>query len=233
MRKATPRTRSVRSNDVNESKKTKSGWFRQAISLLLILLAWLPVSGVQAAEDSAWTLLCQVQEGVNYDPQTLSWYFYGVPVEQVRYEVPGAGVDLVRVLFIGREGVPYKVWVALGMDMYMRADYLALGPWETAEQVRTIRLRETLLKVSISETTGRLTPQVDEQGIRWENCPSVDPCSYGQLFDAMHNDLSNMFIKYEIAPGWYPWGFLFWDVEIVSLLEQQTGIPDNILRRVE
>ena len=233
MRKATPRTRSVRSNDVNESKKTKSGWFRQAISLLLILLAWLPVSGVQAAEDPAWSLLCQVQEGVNYDPQTLSWYFYGVPVEQVRYEVPGAGVDLVRVLFIGREGVPYKVWVALGMDMYMRADYLALGPWETAEQVRTIRLRETLLKVSISETTGRLTPQVDEHGVRWENCAARELCGYGQLFDAMHNDLSNMFIEYEIAPGWYPWGFLFWDVEIVSLLEQQTGIPDNILRRVE
>ena len=188
---------------------------RHAFSLVCFFLAVLPVSSVQAADDPTWALLSQVQPGVNYDPLTQSWFFYGVPIEQVRYEIPGAGVDLVRVQFIGRDGIPYKVWVALGMEMYPTG-YVALGPWESPKQVHAIRLKRTLLKVYISETTGRLSPRIDEQGIRWENCPSNELCGYGQLFDAMHNDLSNLFIDYEIAPGWYPWGFLFWDVEIIS-----------------
>jgi len=182
------------------------------------------VSGVQAADDPVRALLRQVQPGVNYDPVTQSWVFYGVPIERVRYEIPGSSIDLVRVMFMGSEGVPYKVWIAVGMDMGVK--YLALGPWESPEQVRTIRLKKTLLKVFISETAGRLTARVDEQGIRWENCQSSEPCNYGQLFDTMHNDLSNLFIEYEIAPGWYPWGFLFWDVEIVS---QHKRTTPNIL----
>jgi hypothetical protein len=206
---------------------------QHAISLVCIFLAVLPVSGVQAAEDPAWTLLSQAQPGVNYDPDTQSWFFYGVPIEQVRYEIPGASVDLVQVLFMGRDGIPYKVWIALGMDMYM-TDYLSLGPWESPEQLRAIRLKKTLLKVYISETTGRLTPRVDEQGVRWKNCDARELCGYGQLFDAMHNDLSNMFIEYEIAPGWYPWGFLFWDVEIVSQYEREMSQEkqDDLLERV-
>ena len=198
--------------------------FRQAIFLFLILMAWMPMSSVQAADDPAWTLLSQVQPGVHYDPHTRSWFFYGVPIEQVRYEMPGAGIDLLRVLFMGGEGVPYKVWVAAGLDIPGKA-YLALGPWKTAAQARDIPLREALLKVSISGTTGRLTPQVDEQGIRWKSCDLRALCRYGQFFDAMHNDLSNRFIQHETAPGWYPWGFLFWDVEIVSQLEQ--GMPQE------
>jgi len=191
--------------------------FRHAISLIIIFLALLPGNGVQAAEDPAWMLLRQVQPGVNYDPETLSWYFYGVPIERVRYEIPGTGVDLVQVMFIGSEGIPYKVWVAVGMDMGTK--YLALGPWKTAEQAQTIHLRETLLRISISETVGMLMPQVDRHGIKWKNCDGRELCGYGQLFDMMHHDLSNLFIEYEIAPGWYPWGFLFWDVEIVAQYE--------------
>ena len=216
MKKMKPQSaQRARSSIVNGRHEMISNQLRQAISWFLILLAFLPGGSVQAAEDTAWALLSQVQPGVNYDPGTQSWFFYGVPIEQVRYVIPGAGVDLVRVLFIGRDGFPYKVWVALGMEMYPTG-YVALGPWESPEQVYAIRLKRTLLKVYISGTTGRLMPRVDEQGIRWENCSSNDPCSYGQLFDAMHNDLSNLFIDYEIGPGWYPWGFLFWDVEIVA-----------------
>ena len=216
---------------------------RFLFTLLMISLALLPRDSVQAAaarrpntdplpEHPARDILGQSpQSGVNYDSASLTWYFYGVPIERVRYEMSGAGVDLVRMLFMGSEGTPYKVWVAVGMDM--SAEYLALGPWETTEQAHAIPLRQMLLKVYISETVGTLTPQVDKHGIEWKNCDMRELCGYGQLFDIMHNDLSNLFIEYEIAPGWYPWGFLFWDVEIVSLLEQQTGIPDNILRRVE
>ena len=202
---------------------------RHAIFLVCIFLVLLPVSGVQAADDPVWALLSQAQPGVNYDPDTQSWVFYGVPIERVSYEMPGAGIDLVQVMFMGSEGVPYKVWIAVGMDM--GADYLALGPWETTQQAHAIRLREVLLKVYVSETIGMLTPQVDEHGIQWKNCDARELCEYGQFFDAMHNDLSNLFIEYEIAPGWYPWGFLFWDVEIVSQFEQ--GAPNNLSRRVK
>ena len=202
---------------------------RYSILTFLFLWAWLPVSDVQAADDPVRALLRQAQPGVNYDPDTQSWYFYGVPIEQVQYEMPGASVDLVRVLFMGSEGVPYKVWVAVGMDM--GAEYLALGPWETAEQAHVIRLREMLLKVYVSETIGTLMPQVDEHGIKWKNCDAQALCSYGQLFDTMHHNLSNLFIEYEIAPGWYPWGFLFWDVEIVSQHKRNT--PNNYQWRVE
>ena len=206
--------------------------FQYTVCLIIIFLSLLPVSGVQAAEDPVRALLHQApQSGVNYDPDTQGWYFYGVPIEQVRYEMPGASVDLVRVLFMGSEGVPYKVWVALGMDMYMDADYLSLGPWETAEQAQTIRLREMLLKVYVSETVGTLTPQVNEHGIQWKNCDTQELCGYGQLFDTMHHNLSNLFIEYEIAPGWYPWGFLFWDVEFVSQHKKNT--PNNYQWRVE
>ena len=225
----TAETRSAPRNTVNERHKIISGRFRQAVSSFLILLTLLPVSSVQAADDPAWALLHQAQPGVNYDPDTQSWYFYGVPIEQVRYEMPGVSVDLVRVLFMGSEGVPYKVWVAVGMDM--GAEYLALGPWETAEQAHAIPLRQMLLKVYISETVGTLTPQVDKHGIEWKNCDMRELCGYGQLFDIMHNDLSNLFIEYEIAPGWYPWGFLFWDVEIVSQYKRNT--PNNYQWRVE
>jgi len=195
--------------------------FRYAIPLILFFLTFLPMSRVQAVEDPVRALLLQApQPGVNYDPDTQSWYFYGVPVERVRYEMPGAGVDLVRVMFMGSEGVPYKVWVAAGMDM--NTEYLALGPWETAENAHAIPLRQMLLKIYISETVGTLTPLVDERGIKWKNCDARDICGYGQLCDTMHHDLSNLFIEYEIAPGWYPWGFLFWDVEIVAQHKRHT-----------
>ena len=201
--------------------------FQYTVCLIIIFLALLPVSGVQAAEDPVRALLHQApQSGVNYDPDTQGWYFYGVPIEQVRYEMPGASVDLVRVLFMGSESVPYKVWVALGMDIYMDADYLALGPWETTEQVRAIRLRETLLKVYVSETVGTLHPDVDKTGIYWTDCAPGTVCEYARLFDTMHHDLSNLFIEHEIAPGWYPWGFLFWDVEIVTQYKRNT--PNNL-----
>ena len=218
---------------MNKRNKTISGRFRQAVSLFLILLTLLPGTSVQATEDSAWALLRQVQPGVNYDPITQSWYFYGVPIEQVRYEMPGASIELVRVMFMGSasEAVPYKVWVAVGMDMHMGAEYLSLGPWETAEQAHAIRLRETLLKIYVSETSGTLHPDVDETGIHWTDCIPGTVCEYARLFDTMHSDLSNLFIEYEIAPGWYPWGFLFWDVEIVSQYKRNT--PNNYQWRVE
>jgi len=206
--------------------------FRYTVCLILLFLTLLPINGIQAAGDPVWVLLHQAQHpGVNYDPDTQSWYFYGVPVEQVKYEMPGANVDLVQVMFMGSEGTPYKVWVAVGMDIYMNAEYLALGPWKSAKQAQTIRLREMLLKISISETIGMLKPQVDEYGIKWKNCEMQEICGYGQLFDTMHNDLSNLFIEYEIAPGWYPWGFLYWDIEIVSQYKRNT--PNNYQWRIE
>jgi len=215
---------------------------RFLFTLLMISLALLPRDSVQAAaarrpntdplpEHPVRDILGQSpQSGVNYDSASLNWYFYGVPIERVRYEIPGAGIDLVRLLFLSRSGVPYKVWVAVGMDW--GAEYLPLGPWATAEQVQAIRLDETLWKVYISETQGTLHPQVDESGVRWTNCLPKSACEYGRFLDTMHHDLSNLFIEYEIAPGWYPWGFLFWDVEIVAQYKRNPTINLSMESRV-
>jgi len=197
------------------------------IALLLISLVWLPHAEVQAAaysrsdtdpipEHPTRALLHQApKQGVHYDPVSRSWVFYGVPIERMRYDIPGAGIDLVRVLFLSRTGVPYKVWAAVGLDW--GSDYLALGPWPTSEQAQAIRLHETLLKVYISETQGTLHPQVNESGMQWTDCLPESACDYGSFLDTMHHDLSNLFIDYEMAPGWYPWGFLFWNLEIYEL----------------
>ena len=188
--------------------------------LLIVLLALMP-GAVQAApiqtEDPALVLLDQEQAGVNYDPENKSWFFYGVPVEYVRYEMPGVGVDLMRILFRSQEGGYKQVWVAAGMDILSRPTYLSRGEWSTVEQRnQSVRLRETLLRIYVSETEGVLHPQIDPGGIRWDNCVSGNVCEYGELFDTVHHDLSNLFIETETAPGWYPWGFLYWDVEIVN-----------------
>lgn len=184
---------------------------------LLFLLALLPMGMVQAAEDPAMQLLRQAPSGVNYDPETRSWVFYGVPVEQVRYEMPGAGLDLVRVLFQTTQGGTDQVWITLGMQLTGTNVYLSRGEWQDAEHMQNhIHLRETLLKVYLSETRGRLRPIVEPAGIDWSNCITGTVCEYGRLFDDAHNDFSNRFIQSETAPGWYPWGFLFWDVEIAN-----------------
>jgi len=234
MKKTSPQTRSALISTVNARKITMKR-IRYAISFVLVFLTLLPGVDAQATytEDPVRAILHQAPHpGVNYDPDTQSWYFYGVPIEQVRYEMPGTSVDLIRVMFMGSEGVPYMVWVAVGMDMHMSAEYLALGPWKSAEQAQTIHLGEMLLRISISETDGMLMPQVNDYGIKWKNCDGRELCGYGQLFDIMHNDLSNLFIDYEIAPGWYPWGFLFWDVEIISQYKRNPTINLSMESRV-
>lgn len=216
-------------------------WKRFVIALCMFSLVWLPKADVQAAayqrseadplpEHPTRALLHQApKQGVHYDPASRSWVFYGVPIEQVRYQIPGAGIDLMQLLFMSREGVLYKVWAAVGLDW--GSDYLALGPWQSAEQVQTIRLHENLLKVYISETLGTLHPQVNETGMQWTNCPPGSACEYGKLLDTMHHDLSNLFIEHEMSPGWYPWGFLFWNLEIIN---QKPPYPTNIFSwRVE
>ncbi len=197
--------------------------------LLIVLLALMP-GAVQAApiqtEDPALVLLDQEQAGVNYDPENKSWFFYGVPVEYVRYEMPGVSVDLMRILFRSQEGGYKQVWVAAGMDILSRPTYLSRGEWSTVEQRnQSVRLRETLLRIYVSETEGVLHPQIDPEGIRWDNCVSGNVCEYGELFDTVHNDLSNRFIVSEDAPGWYPWGFLYWDVEIVNRASHTMADP--------
>ena len=200
-----------------------------------ITLLWITTvtsSTALAAEASPpWQWILQgVRPGVCLDATQQAWDFYGVPIDHVRYEIPGAGIDLVRILFIGRDGIPYKVWAAVGIDM--GRDYLSLGPWDTREQAQTIRLHETLLRIYISETDGTLHPEVDETGIRWTDCTPGTVCEYARVFDTMHNDLSNLFIEYEIAPGWYPWGFLFWDVEIISQYKRNATINLSMESRV-
>ena len=162
-------------------------------------------------------LLEQLPHGVRYDPKDSSWTFYGIPYEAAQYEMPGGVVDLVHIYFLDQDGVSRQVWVALGVDLVYRKPlrYISRGPWETSEEAwQQVRLNEAVLKVSIRDTEDG--PRVSQAGVDWSSCQH-DSCYYGYFFDHVNaNGLSNQFIATGHAPSWYPWGFLFWDVEVVD-----------------
>jgi hypothetical protein len=203
-------------------------WFLIGWLVLFLILAFVPLS-VSAKEANRlpepalpetvdpFMLLAQLPHGVRYDTQEASWSFYGIPYEAVQYKLPGGVVDLVHVYFLDQNGVSRQVWVSLGVDLVYRKPlrYISRGPWESSEEAwQQVRLNETVLKVSIRDTEGG--PRVSQAGVDWSSCEH-DNCYYGYFFDCINaNGLSNQFIDTSHAPSWYPWGFLFWQVEVVE-----------------
>jgi hypothetical protein len=203
-------------------------WFLIGWLVLFLAMALVPLS-VSAKEADhlpepalpekidPHMLLAQMPHGVRFDPKEASWTFYGIPYEAVQYEMPGGVVDLVHVYFLDQNGVSRQVWVSLGVDLVYRKPlrYISRGPWESSEEAwQQVRLNETVLKVSIRDTEGK--PRVSQTGVDWSSC-QYDSCYYGYFFDRVNaNGLSNQFIATGHAPSWYPWGFLFWDLEVVA-----------------
>ena len=198
-----------------------------------MVLVSIIIPGVVHAEElkpDPFKALNRLPYGVLYDPDPSSWYFYGVPYETVHYEIPGGAVDLVHVYFLDEDGTSRQVWVSLGGELLapvnhkQRGLYISRGPWQDADQARDrVVLSETIIKVSIGGSEAHI-PQVSQQGVDWSTCVEGD-CIYGKLFDEMHNDLSNWFIQTSVAPSWYPWGFLFWKIELVELPGVQFKMP--------
>jgi hypothetical protein len=203
-------------------------WFLIGWLVLFLILAFVPLS-VSAKEVeylpepalpekiNPFVLLEQLPHGVRYDAEEASWTFYGIPYEAVQYKLPGGVVDLVHVYFLDQDGVSRQVWVSLGVDLVYRKPlrYISRGPWETSEQAwHQVQLNATVLKVSIRDIEGG--PRVSQAGVDWTSC-QFDSCYYGYFFDCINaNGLSNQFIATGHAPSWYPWGFLFWEVEVVE-----------------
>jgi hypothetical protein len=203
-------------------------WFLIGWLVLFLILAFVPLS-VSAKEADhlpepalpetvdPFMLLEQLPHGVWFDPKEASWTFYGIPYEAVQYEMPGGVVDLIHVYFLDQDGVSRQVWVALGVDLVYRKPlrYISRGPWETSEQAwEQVQLNETVLKVSIRDIEDG--PNVSSMGVDWTPCRH-DSCYYGYFFDCVNaNGLSNQLIATGHAPSWYPWGFLFWQVEVIE-----------------
>jgi hypothetical protein len=203
-------------------------WFLIGWLALFLILAFVPLS-VSAKEADylpepalpekvdPFMLLAQLPHGVRFDPKEASWSFYGIPYETVQYEMPGGVVDLVHVYFLDQDGVSRQVWIALGVDLVYRKPlrYISRGPWESSEEAwHQVQLNGTVLKVSIRDAEGG--PRVSQAGVDWTSC-QYDRCYYGYFFDCVNaNGLSNQFIATGHAPRWYPWGFLFWNLEVVE-----------------
>ena len=187
----------------------------------LILIAWVPGGVVppgQEGEPSPYQRLEHLPKGVRYDPEQ-GWYFYGLPYERVRYEMPGGKLDLVHVMFLDQDGVSRQAWVALGLQLSVKAPlrYLSCGSWRSSEEAwQQVQLWETPVKVSISGEGSQEEPRVSLNGVNWAHCRE-DGCYYAHFFDCVQAPcVSNHFIRTQEAPSWYPWGFLFWDVQLVD-----------------
>jgi len=175
--------------------------WRGVLFFLLFLL--VPLDQVSAGGDS--------QSGIHFDGASQTWYFYGVVGETVQYEIPGGMLDLAQVHYI-QNGASRTVWVALGIQTL--DGYLPRGPWNGSAHARQWIRRGMPVRVFIEGNA------VSETGIDWNKCETL-ACRYAHAFDQMHMDLSNRIIRGEAAPGWYPWGFLFWEID---LLQGEDGI---------
>ncbi len=209
---------------------------------LLLLAASHPAQAVEETPpvEDPWLgqAMQNVRPGIQYDPARQTWDFYGIVDQMVRFRYPPAMIDLARVRYrLEKEGEIRAVWVALGVEFPYGQErgYLTRGPWISAANARRWVDIHTLVRVSVSANGVYESPAVSENGVDWSACSQEVSCIYAAQFDAMHMDLSNTFIATGSAPGWYPWGFLFWHVEPLEnpFMEQITGQPMEILPPVQ
>ena len=156
------------------------------------------------------TLEKHFQDGINYDPVALNWWFEGIPTEKVRYDIRGDGIDLVRIRFLA-DGQPRTVWVSAGIQL-MTGEFHTWGPWsDESEAFNGLQLGQTRVRVDVGETLG---VYVDAGGaVDFSVCDSL-MCRYADWSEMSSNYLSHRFITSNgsMAPGWYPWGYLVWRV---------------------
>jgi len=191
---------------------------KRLVFILLLLAMVTPwrssVAGV-AGSAQAVQALAAYPAGVRFDPVSESWSFYGVVDQTARYEIPAVTIDLARVTFRSRWGEYRRVWVALGVSELpgKQAGYQPLGPWGSSNDALRSVWQTAVVRVSVSRHGAFLAPTVSAWGINWRDCRPEALCRYAADLDNMHMDFSNRFIASESAPGWYPWGFLFWTIE--------------------
>jgi len=172
------------------------------------------------------TLKNQIQDGINYDPISQSWWFDGIPTEVVRYDIRGDGINLVRVRFL-TDGQLRSVWVAAGIQL-MSGEFHTWGPWDNERQAfEELILGQTYFRVDISEKQGAI---VDAGGrVDFSGCDSP-MCRIADWSEASSNDFSQRFIASNgaMAPGWYPWGYLVWRITPQGKVNSCSQIPDPL-----
>ena len=176
------------------------------------------------------TLENQFQDGINYDPVGRSWWFEGIPTEVVHYDIRGDGIDLVRVRFIA-DGQPRAVWVAAGIQL-ITGEFHTWGAWTNERKAfEELRLGQTHVRVDVGEAQGVI---IDAGGtVDFSGCDSL-MCRYANWSEASSNDFSQRFISSngDIAPGWYPWGYLVWRITPQGRLKScpQVPVPLDVIR---
>ena len=169
-----------------------------AMLTLLLLLAPAVVNGIGAPE-------------LHYGDHT--WSFVGYVDEFERYDMRTMVVDLVRVHYTD-EGEWRRIWVAAGVEILSPpyyGQYLGRGPWDKQDEIHTQLESGDPIRVYI-QGNGVRQPIVTRDGIDWNDCQSME-CLLGAYF-AETAPLDEHFISGGSAPGWHPWGFLVWQIEL-------------------
>lgn len=165
---------------------------------LLLLLVPAAGSGIGAPE-------------LHYGDHT--WSFVGFVDEFERYDMRTMVVDLVGVRYIAG-GEWRRVWVVAGVELVtFPKQFLSRGPWDLHEEIHSYMEPGDPIMVNIQGNGGE-QPNVTKDNIDWSSCQTTD-CQFGGYF-AESAPLDEIFISGGHAPGWYPWGFLFWQIELID-----------------
>ncbi len=130
-----------------------------------------------------------------------TWAFEGTVADVADYDLHWVVLHLAWVQCSERAGV----WVVRSADVL--AGRLR-GHWRIGAAAGV----GTRVRVS----TPILGEQVDAQGrVQWETCPAAW-CALAAEFGAQSIWDDQAFIHSGYGPAWYPWGFLFWRLDIMS-----------------
>jgi hypothetical protein len=154
--------------------------------------------------------LSWVGQPLNFNETANRWSFTGIAEALVRFNMRNISVDLVLVRFPDEDGESSAAWVVAGVQ-YETGDsrYLPRGAWlDSGAAYQALILGETVMEVSIAGS-----PWVTREQIEWAACETA-VCQVGAELAFHRFEISDSFIQSGgHAPGWYSWGFLFWNIQ--------------------
>ena len=149
----------------------------------------------------------------HYDEHT--WSFIGIVEEFAHYDIRTMVVDLVQVRYMVNDEWRL-VWVAGGIEHLAPSNYgsyITRGEWQYQAEMFSLLEPGDPIRVLI-KGAGNGQPLVTKTAIDWSACITT-VCQLGAYF-AETAPLDERFVFGGTAPGWYPWGFLFWRIEMLD-----------------
>jgi len=189
--------------------------------ILLFLIARKPADWFQAEGGSAPReplRICQRWDAIPFESWDLppanlryddssgspSWSFSGQITATCTLSWLGSIFDLAEVRFLGSEGIPQSVWVALGVIL-LDGTYL---PTSRLKSDRTTI--QQVFRPGLALTVRTRGKHVYRDGIDWAACQTL-ACRIGIWVDP-HGSISQAILAGIPPRNYPPYGFLFWEV---------------------